>query len=180
MVNCVKRYEPKVVQNNDEMNNLYSVHKQEVERLHGSLNQMRLNAYIQSMDLKHIKLWEKILKIKADESYTLQQRRSNVLNTLLFKPPFTRQRLNDTLYNIWGEGNYQFEIFPDDFRVIIDVDTFDPVIYLQFTKLVRRIIPANMYLIFSIQYTYLFLQRNKTYNQLQELTYQELSQYNNE
>ena len=180
MVNYVKRYEPKVVQNNDEMNNLYGVHKQEVERLHGSLNQMILNAYIQTMDIKHIRLWEKILKIKVDDSYTLQQRRSNVLNTLLFKPPFTRQRLNDTLYNIWGEGNYQFEIFPDDFRVIIDVNTFDPVIYLQFTKLVRRIIPANMYLIFSIQYTYLFLQRNKTYNQLQELTYQELSQYNNE
>ena len=180
MVNYVKRYEPKVVQNNDEMNNLYGVHKQEVERLHGSLNQMRLNAYIQTMDIKHIRLWEKILKIKVDDSYTLQQRRSNVLNTSLFKPPFTRQRLNDTLYNIWGEGNYQFEIFPDDFRVIIDIDTFDPVIYLQFTKLVRRIIPANMYLIFSIQYTYLFLQRNKTYNELQELTYQELSQYNNE
>ena len=179
MVNYVKRYEPKVVQNNDEMNNLYGVHKQEVERLHGSLNQMRLNAYIQTMDIKHIRLWEKILKIKIDDSYTLQQRKSNVLNTLLFKPPFTRQRLNDTLYSIWGEGNYQFEIFPDDFRVIIDIDTFDPVIYLQFTKLVRRIIPANMYLIFSIQYTYLFLQRNKTYNQLQELTYQELSQYNN-
>ena len=179
MVNYVKRYEPKVVQNNDEMNNLYGVHKQEVERLHGSLNQMRLNAYIQTMDIKHIRLWEKILKIKVDDSCTLQQRRSNVLNTLLFKPPFTRQRLNDTLYNIWGEGNYQFEIFPDDFRVIIDIDTFDPVIYLQFTKIVRRIIPANMYLIFSIQYTYLFLQRNKTYNQLQELTYQELSQYNN-
>ena len=180
MVNYVKRYEPKVVQNNDEMNNLYGVHKQEVERLHGSLNQMRLNAYIQTMDIKHIQKKKKILKIKVDDSYTSQQRRSNVLNTLLFKPPFTRQRLNDILYNIWGEGNYQFEIFPDDFRVIIDIDTFDPVIYLQFTKLVRRIIPANMYLIFSIQYTYLFLQRNKTYNQLQELTYQELSQYNNE
>ena len=180
MINYVKRYEPKVVQSNDEMNNIYGVHKQEVESLHGSLNQMRLNAYIQTMDIKHTRLWEKILKIKVDDSYTLEQRRSNVLNTLLFKPPFTRQRLNDTLYNIWGEGNYQFEIFPDDFRVIIDIDTFDPVIYLQFTKLVRRIIPANMYLIFSIQFTYLFLQRNKTYNQLQELTYQELSQYNNE
>ena len=180
MINYVKRYEPKVVQSNDEMNNIYGVHKQEVERLHGSLNQIKLNSYVQTMDIKHIRLWEKILKIKVDDSYTLQQRRRNVLNTLLFKPPFTRQRLNDTLYNIWGEGNYQFEIFPDDFRVIIDIDTFDPVIYLQFTKLVRRIIPANMFLIFSIQYTYLFLQRNKTYNQIQELTYQELRQYSNE
>lgn len=180
MSNYVKRYEPKIVQNNDEMNNIYGVHKEEIESLHGSINQIRLNAYVQSMDIEHIKKWEKILKIKVDSTYSLQQRRENVLNTLLFKPPFTRQKLNDTLYNIWGDGNYQFEIFPDDFRVIIDINTFDPVIYLQFTKLVRRIIPANMYLIFSIQYTYLFLQRNKTYNQLQELTYQELSQYSNE
>ena len=180
MINYVKRYEPKIVQNNDEMNNIYGVHKQEVERLQGSMNQMRLNAYVQSMDIQHTKKWEKILNIRSNDTYTLQQRRDNVLNTLLFKPPFTRQRLNDTLYNIWGEGNYQFEIYPDDFRVIIDIDTQDPVIYLQFTKLVRRVIPANMFLIFSIQYTYLFLQRNKTYNQMQELTYQELSQYSND
>ena len=180
MINYVKRYEPKVVQNNDEMNNIYGVHKQEVERLHGSLGQIRLNAYIQSMDIKHIKLWEKILKIKADESYTLQQRRENVLNTLLFKPPFTRQRLGDTLYNIWGAGNYQFEIYPDDFRVVIDINTLDPVIYLQFTKLVRRIIPSNMFLIFSIQYTYLYLERHYTYNQLQDFTYADLGQFENQ
>ena len=84
---------------------------------------------------QHVKKWEKILNIKSNSTYTLQQRRNNVLNTLLFKPPFTRQRLNDTLYNIWGEGNYQFEIYPDDFRVIIDVNTQEPVVYLQFTKL---------------------------------------------
>lgn len=180
MINYVKRYEPKIVQNNDEMNNIYGVHKEEIERLHGSIDSIRLNAYVQTMDIKHIRNWEKILKIKVDDSYTLQQRRENVLNTLLFKPPFTRQKLNNTLYNIWGEGNYQFEIFPDDFRVIIDIDTQDPVIYLQFSKLVRRIVPANMYLIFSIQYTYLFLQRNKTYNEMQALAYEELSQYSNE
>ena len=110
MINYVKRYEPKVVQNNDEMNNIYGVHKQEVERLHGSLNQIKLDAYVQSMDIQHIKMWEKILNFKSSDEYTLEQRRENVLNTLLFKPPFTRQRLNDTLYNIWGEGNYQFEI----------------------------------------------------------------------
>jgi len=180
LINYVKRYEPKIVQNNDEMNNIYGVHNQEIESLHGSLNQIKLNAYVQTMDIKHIKYWEKILNIKADNSYTIEQRRENTLNTLLFKPPFTRQKLKDTLHNVFGDGNYQFEIFPDDFRVIIDINTFDPVIYLQFTKLIRRIIPANMHLIFSIQYTYLFLQRNKTYNQLQELTYQELSQFSNE
>ena len=56
MINYVKRYEPKVVQDNDEMNNIYGVHKQEVERLHGSINQIKLNAYIQSIDIKHIKI----------------------------------------------------------------------------------------------------------------------------
>ena len=85
MINYVKRYEPKIVQDNDEMNNIYGVHKQEVERLQGSINQMRLNAYVQSMDIQHIKMWEKILNIRSNDTYTLQQRRENVLNTLLFK-----------------------------------------------------------------------------------------------
>lgn len=180
MIEYVRRYEPKVIQNNDEMNDIYDVHKQEIEKLHSSLNQMRLNAYVQSMDINHIKNWEKILNIQSNDSYTLQERRENVLNRLLFKPPYTRQSLGDVLYNIWGEGNYQFEIYPNEFRVIIDIDTFNPNIYLQFTKLIRRVIPSNMFLIFSIQYTYLFLNRNKLYNQMQELTYDELGQFGNQ
>ena len=67
MINYVKRYEPKIVQNNDEMNNIYGVHKQEVERLQGSINLIRLNAYVQSMDIQHIKMWEKILNIRSDD-----------------------------------------------------------------------------------------------------------------
>ena len=179
MTNYVKRYEPKVVQNNDEMNNIYGVHKEEIEKLHESLNQMRLNAYVQSMDINHIKNWEKILNIKSNDSYTLQERRECVLYKLLFKPPYTRLSLKNVLHDIWGEGKYQFDIYPDEFKVIIDIDTTNPNVYLQFTKLIRRIIPANMHLIFSIQYTYLFLNRNKLYNQMQELTYEELSQFSN-
>ena len=56
MSNYVKRYEPKIVQNNDEMNNIYGVHKEEIENLHGSIDLIRLNVYVQSMDIQQLLL----------------------------------------------------------------------------------------------------------------------------
>ena len=89
-------------------------------------------------------------------------------------------RRYEKFFNIKVNALYTLEerkIYPDEFKIIIDIDTNNPVIYLQFSKQVRNIIPANLYLILSIQYTYIYLKRNYTYGKLSALTYEELSRY---
>lgn len=175
--NYVHRFSPQVVKNNDTMNALYDVETKEVEDLNGTTKGIINNLFIKSSDEKGIRRWEKFFNIKPNSQNTLEERKSIVLNKILYRPPFTRQRLQEILENIWGKGNYVYQLYPNDYRLIIDIDTNDPIIYLQFSNLLREIIPANIYLILSIQYTYIYLNRNYTYNRMSNLTYEELSRY---
>lgn len=175
--NYVHRFNPAVVKDNDTMKDLYDVEAEEVENLNGTTQKIINNLFIKTSDLEGIQRQEKFFSIKPNSQHTLEKRKAIVLNKILYRPPFTRQRLQEILENIWGKGNYVYQLYPNDYRLIIDIDTNNPIIYLQFSNLLRVIIPANIYLILSIQYTYIYLNRNYTYNRMSNLTYEELSRY---
>lgn len=173
----VERFRPEITKGNDDFDSLYSVQKTEIEGLHGNTRKVINNLYISTCDVDGVKRWEKFYNIKQNKDYTLEERKAIVLNKVLYRPPFTRQRLTEILETIWGKGNYIYQLYPDDYRLIIDIDTNNPIIYLQFSKQLRNIIPANIYLILSIQYTHLYLARTYTYEAMESLTYEELSRY---
>lgn len=175
----VSRYTPKILQNNDTMTSMYEVEGTEIEKIHGSLREVINNLFISTSDINGIQRFEKFYNIKPNALHTLEERRGIVLNKILYRPPFTRQRLSEILENVWGKGNYVYELLPDEYKLIIDINTNNPIIYLQFSDILRGIIPANIYLVLNIQYTYLYLKRNFTYNKLKSdgFTYGELSKY---
>ena len=177
MIDYVNRYRPELSKGNNDFDAIYSSQKNEILSLREESKKIANNLYVSTSDLDGVKRWEKFFNIKQNKDYTLEERRMIILNKILYRPPFTRQRLTEILETIWGKGNYIYELYPDDYRLLIDIDTNNPVIYLQFSRQLRNIIPANLYLILSIQYTYIYLKRNFTYNQLGSLTYEELSQY---
>ena len=161
MPDYVKRYRPIFLKDNITTDKLFTVEKDEMTLATSVFQRLVKNAYVKTADIEGIQKYEQMLEIKPNSDYSLEIRRANILNKLLFKAPFTRQRLNAILYTIYGRGGYVFEI------------------YLQFSNDVRNVVPANMVLIFSIQYTYMYLRRHYTYGQLNDsgLTYGDLSQY---
>lgn len=178
MSNYVKRFEPEVMSNNDEMNSLYQAQGSEIEDLNSDIKTEIDNNFISSSNSEGMSRWEKIYNLKNNSDYTLDERKELLMDRIYFKPPFTRQRFMEILQNVWGEGNYTFALYPDIYELIIDIYTTNPLIYLKFKGYVRDVVPANIYLIFSIQYTYLYLNRNYTYNRLEnEMTYGDMSQY---
>lgn len=179
MIDYVKRFLPKVLEGNDTSDSLYTVEQGEIEKLHTEAKRIFDNCFIKTMDMLGIQREEELHEIRPNAYQTLEQRREIVLNKILYRPPFTLKNLHKILDNIWGAGNYIWQFYREDYRLIVDIDTNDPVIYLQFSKQVRNIIPANIYLILSIQYTHLYLGRNYTYERMEELTYGELSRYHN-
>ena len=177
MADYVKRFRPVVTEGNDDFTSLYSVHAKEIEDLYKDARKIIDNLYISTCDNDGVKRWEKFYNIKQNKDYTLEERKAIVLNKVLYRPPFTRQRLTEILETIWGKGNYIYQLYPDEYKLIVDIDTNNPIIYLQFSKQLRNIIPANIYLILSIQYTYMYLARTYTYEVMESLTYEELSRY---
>lgn len=179
MPDYVKRYRPIFLKDNVTTDKLFIVEKEEMTSAVSVFQRLVKNAYVKTADVEGIQNYENMLNIKPNADYSLEIRRANILNKLLFKAPFTRQRLNAILYTIYGQGGYIFEIYPSTYTVIIDINTIVPEIYLQFSSDVRAVVPVNMTLIFSIQYTYMYLRRHYTYGQLTDsgLTYGDLSQY---
>lgn len=173
----VKRFSPELLKNNKTMDAIYSVQLEEIENLLYELFTVFDNNFVSSLNLKGIQLWEKLLGLESNSKLSVNLRHELILTKRRFRPPFTRQNLQVILESVWGKGNFIFEIFPDEYQLIIDIHTNEPEVYLKFQNYIRNLIPANMYVIFAIQYTYLYLNRNKTYYQMQELGYEELSKY---
>lgn len=173
----VKRFSPELLKDNKTMNAIYSVQLEEIENLLYELFTVFDNNFVSSLNLKGIQLWEKLLGLESNSKLSVNLRHELILTKRRFRPPFTRQNLQVILESVWGKGNFVFEIFPDKYQLIIDIHTNEPEVYLKFQNYIRNLIPANMYVIFAIQYTYLYLNRNKTYSQLEDINYKELSRY---
>lgn len=175
--NYVERFAPDIMKDNETMKSLYSVERETISQLHTDIDMVVDNTFFISLNYYGIQKWEKVLELESNADLDLNIRRELLLTKRRFRPPFTRQNLQKTLESIWGKGNFTFEIYPNKFELIIDIHTNNPDVYLKFQQYIRSLIPANMYVIFSVQYTYLYLYRNLNYNNLSALTYAELSQY---
>lgn len=173
----VKRFSPELLKDNKTMDAIYSVQLEEIENLLYELFTVFDNNFVSSLNLKGIQLWEKLLGLESNSKLSVNLRHELILTKRRFRPPFTRQNLQVILESVWGKGNFIFEIFPEEYQLIIDIHTNEPEVYLKFQNYIRNLIPANMYVIFAIQYTYLYLNRNKTYSQLEDIDYKELSRY---
>ena len=180
MDNFINRYKPPLYNDNVTIDDIYKIQSKEIKELNGDIKTVIDNTFVSTADINGIRKFEDLLEMHNNDDFTLEERRANVLNRVYFTPPFTRQKLNQILYNIYGQGGYTFEIYPDIFQVIIDINTSNPILYLAFAKDVRDIIPANMELIYAIQYTYLYMKRYfKNHKDIMDkkLTYGQLSQY---
>lgn len=176
----VERFAPEAVKGNDTMKALYAAEKEEITEFIDNLLYTVNNAFLKTADFNRLVQWEKILKMTPYENDDTENRRMNIIQKMAFKPPFTRQNLGSILRDIWGDGDYTFEINPDAFTVVIDIRANDPQLYLSFQETIRNIIPANMDVVFSIQYTYLYLNHQYTYGTLSadaNMTYGEMSKY---
>ena len=175
--NYVERFAPDIMKDNETMKSLYSVERETISQLHTDIDMVVDNTFFISLNYYGIQKWEKVLELESNADLDLNIRRELLLTKRRYRPPFTSQNLQKTLESIWGKGNFTFEIYPNKFELIIDIHTNSPDVYLKFQQYIRSLIPANMYVIFSVQYTYLYLYRNLNYNNLSALTYAELSKY---
>lgn len=181
----VVRFSPAVLKDNDTARTLYLAQADECRRLIGTARTIMRNNFFQSLDLGGIRKWEDTLRLESVADADLQTRRDLILQKRRLRIPFTRLNLKELCESAWGKNTEtsgaEIEIDYDNFIVWIDVNTNYPRVYLKFKKYVRSIIPANMSMYMSVQYTYTYLNRKFTYGDLVKNSdlyrYSELSKY---
>lgn len=184
MSRTVLRLAPKIYEDNSTMNDLYTVQAEEMESLQSGIKNAICNNYIHKSNEHGIEMWEKTLNFYPKD-VSLEERRKMCMMIMSLSHGFTMTSVKNVLDILIGKDKYVFYVKADDLVAVIDADT--PFEYEYFKSFIKRFFPSNIRLIFSIPYTYMYL--NKFYyktltengyyvgSDIQYYTYAELSKY---
>lgn len=171
---------PVVSRENGELMSLYKIQNEELEKLEASARYIFKNLFLETADEEGVKEYEKILNIVG--SGNLQTRKNFILLRLGSRPPYSEAALRRLCNAIYGEDKYEFKVLGDVYALLFYVYVDNPEDFITFNRELRAIVPANILMIFIIQYMYLWLNENMTYEELtlnEKYTYEELSRYSN-
>ncbi len=172
----VFRFQPEPTVGNLTMETLYGIQSEEMSKGMDSILSIFNENFIRNCDERGIENFEKLYGIKPGDRSTLEERRAIVYSKMIFKPPFTRQRLEMIFDNLLGKNNYAYKIYRTDYSILISISAITVDVYDKIVKDLREIIPANMTLVLSTKYTHIYLTRY-TYGDLSQFTYGDLSEY---
>lgn len=172
----VFRFQPEPTVGNLTMETLYAIQSEEMSKGMDSVNSVFNENFIRTCDKRGIENFEKLYGIKPGSQSTLEERRAIVYSKMIFKPPFTRQRLEMIFDNLLGKNNYAYKIYRTDYSILISISAITVDVYNKIVKDLKEIIPANMTLVLSTKYTHIYLTRY-TYGNLSQFTYEKLSEY---
>lgn len=169
-----------IYENNAEMLAIYNTQSDEVSSYEAIIQRVFLNNFVKYCNVEGIRRFEDIFSIQADEvNESLELRKQRVINKFSQLPPFTKIFVQQKLINLFGEENVEFEVYYNDYKVKIGIESNIDGIVTETLKDLRQIIPANIIIeqIIYYPYTHGYLKRHYTHSELAQYTQEELSQY---
>lgn len=165
---------PHVYRKIKEFRELANTYDKENELIARRVQETFDNFFILSLNEYGCSRWEKILKIKVNDSYTLEDRRFNILTKLIGLRPYTKKKLKYLLDALVGEGNYTSNI--DNREKILEVNlglaAKNQMRALE--ELLDNILPANMVIKTSLKYNKHEMLTKYTHQQLEKATHEQL------
>lgn len=132
------------------------------------------NNFIQSLDEHGCDRWEKLLKLKNNGMYTLQDRRNNIAGRLAEQRPYTFKKLCMILDALCGKDGYTIKLSPDKYTIKIKVMLTSKNMLNDVKALLDRMIPANLVVDADLMYNVYGLLKSYTYKELKAYTYKQL------
>ena len=124
--------------------------------------------FVQAATENGVKRYEKILNIVPKGTYTLDERKFNILARMNEQLPYTVVQLNSLLTSLCGKDGYFLKIDADAYEVVVKLALVNENNVDAVVELLDKIVPANM-----VRKVTLF----NTHNILSGLTHDQLSNY---
>lgn len=164
----LKDYLPIFVQEYAEIGTIMDTEQVSVENVWTETENVMCDQFVLEATENGVKRWESILNMKPKGTYTLDERRFNILVKLQEQLPYTVATLNTALTAICGEDGYFLKIDNDKYLLTVRLALYNENNVQSVSELLEKMIPANM--IISVT---LF----NTHNILSAYTHEFLSQY---
>ena len=166
-----------IYENNAEMLAIYNAQSEEVGSYEAIIQRVFLNNLVKYCNVEGIRRFEALFYIQADEiNDSMELRRQRVINKFTELPPFTKIFVEQMLENVFGSGMWEFEIYYNDYKVKIGIESSIDGLVTETLKDLRQIIPANIIIeqIVYYPYTHGYLKRHYTHEQMKQFTHGEL------
>lgn len=141
----VSDYVPKLYKNNLEMNNIINSEEQELEtNLKSNIDNAFKDTFAIKATEKGISQFEELFNIKSTDDDTITLRRQRILNRLIRQIPFTERFMQQKLNEILGEGNWNYTINYNTYKLTINSIIPGRSWYLELVSFLDEIIPCNI------------------------------------
>lgn len=139
---------PTTISDFEEFIEIAKVENSNFNRVKIELLQLFSMRFVNVTDEMGIARWEKMLKLKRRPSDTLETRRMKVLAKINNKLPYTWRSLQQLLNSIFGEGNYQINLDPQEYILELLIPS-EQNYYREVSEILEPMIPLNIYMIIA-------------------------------
>ncbi len=162
-------YLPQFMQEYKELKKLFEIEEPEIEKVFSELNIIRNNMFIDTCDENGIERFEKLLKITASKSDSLEVRKNRVKSLWVEEVPYTYKTLKLQLDSICGADGYEMFLDNESYRIDVMIrlgikDSYNDVI-----KFMERVIPCN-----TVQNIFIDYNKHRDYK---PFMYREVGEY---
>lgn len=129
--------------------------------------------FIQNATENGVKRWENILGITPKGTYTLDERKFNVLARTNEQLPYTMKQLHSSLASLCGDDGYTLKLDADAYELTVKLALSNESNIEAVEALLYKMIPANIVNNVRMFNTY-FIVGGFTYEQLSKYTYKDV------
>lgn len=164
----LKYYLPIFIQEYAEIGTIMAAEQVCIEEAWSGSENLLNDQFVVDATENGVKRWESILSMKPKGTYTLSERKFNILVKLKEQLPYTLATLKDSLSALCGEEGYFLKIDNDNYTITVRLALYNENNVTTVSELLDRTIPANM-----IKNVTLF----NTHSVLHAYTHEYLSQF---
>lgn len=120
-----------------------------------------------------VKRWEAILGITPKVTFTLDERKFNILTRMNEQLPYTMESLKNALSSLCGDDGYTLKLDANKYELVVKLALENENSIEMVVNLLDKMIPANIVKIVMLYNTHLIL-ADFTHEQLAAYTHEEL------
>lgn len=168
-------YLPLFVQKYSEIAEIMKVEQVDVEKTWSGAEDVMNDQFILDATENGVKRWESILNISPKATYTLDERKFNILACLNKQLPYTLESLRYALTVLCGNEGYTLKLSPDKYQLLVKLALSNENNIDAVKDLLDNMIPANLIRVVQLFNTHGIFE-TFTHGQLATYTHQSLKE----
>ena len=146
----------------------------DVDNAWENVENVRNDQFVTAATENGVKRWESILDLTPKATYTLEERKFNILTRLNEQLPYTIDTLKTSLTSLCGTDGYMLNIDSNNYKLLVKLALTNKNNYESVEYLLNKITPANIVTSVELMYNQHELLSRFTHSQLAARTHEEM------